>query len=61
MPRDFALFQYRREMRLSWSDLTGEYPQPEWRTEQDMWYLQLAGEMAPILAARARDAHAAHG
>lgn len=39
------LWTYRRNNPgLNWSDLTGEWPQPIWRTNQDLWYSGIYGE-----------------
>lgn len=32
-------------MHLSWADLTGTWPQAQWRTEQDLWYAGIRGEV----------------
>lgn len=39
------LWTYRRNNPgLNWSDLTGEWPQPIWRTDQDLWYSSIYAE-----------------
>ena len=36
--------QRRNSPGLLWSELTGEWPQPVWRTDQDLWYSSIYGE-----------------
>jgi hypothetical protein len=50
VPPDFVLYLYRKEMGLTWGDLTGQWPQPPWRTYQDLWYQQIAGEAHTVKA-----------
>ncbi len=39
------LWTYRRNNPgLTWADLTGEWPQPLWRTDLDLWYSSIYGE-----------------
>jgi hypothetical protein len=40
--RDFLLWIYRQENpTITWADLTGIWPQPQWRTDLDLWYRHL--------------------
>jgi hypothetical protein len=38
---DFALWEYRQGAGLTWADLTGQWPQPPWRTRLDREYQEL--------------------
>lgn len=49
IPYDFILYLYRKRAGLHWSELSGEWPQPIWRTEQDLWYMDIEGQVQPIL------------
>lgn len=48
------LYLYRKQSGLSWADLSGVWPQPYWRTSQDLWYMDIEGQVRPILEERAR-------
>ena len=41
---DFAFWEYRRRANLSWADVSGQWPQPMWRTRLDRLYYRLADE-----------------
>jgi hypothetical protein len=41
---DFAFWEYRRRAGLSWADVSGQWPQPRWRTRLDRLYYRLVDE-----------------
>ena len=41
---DFAFWEYRVRAGLSWADVTGQWPQPRWRTRLDRLYYRLTDE-----------------
>lgn len=50
---DFALWEYRRQNGLTWADLTGQWPQPRWRTQVDRHYQELVTRARRELAEKA--------
>ncbi len=50
IPYDYWFYEsYRKPMHVPWSELTGESPQPRWRTQQDLWYMQIYNEVYPMI------------
>jgi hypothetical protein len=49
---DFDLWQYRVRAGLQWADLTGQWPQPPWRTDLDRLYCRLVDNARTINDAR---------
>ena len=41
---DFAFWEYRRRAGLAWTDVSGQWPQPLWRTRLDRLYYRLVDE-----------------
>ena len=41
---DFAFWEYRVRAGLSWADVSGQWPQPAWRTRLDRLYYRLVDE-----------------
>ena len=41
---DFAFWEYRVRAGLSWADVSGQWPQPLWRTRLDRLYYRLVDE-----------------
>jgi hypothetical protein len=44
VPRDYALYIYRRNTGLKWHELTGDSWQHPWRTELDLHYGSVEAE-----------------
>lgn len=60
MSYDFILWIYRRNNPgMTWGDLTGEWPQPVWRTELDLWYFGIKGEVDALKSKQDQAAAAA--
>jgi hypothetical protein len=51
---DFALWEYRQAAGLHWADLTGQWPQPPWRTDLDRTYQELVTRARRELAEKAK-------
>jgi hypothetical protein len=49
---DFDFWQYRVKAGLQWADVTGQWPQPPWRTRLDRLYYRLVAEARAITDAR---------
>ncbi len=56
---DFAFWEFRRQDALHWADVTGQWPQPRWRTRLDRLYYRLWNEAQNILAEREKAKHRA--